>query len=60
MLKQFSVFQLAQLGRDLGIALVCFFFSVQSVIGFLIVARKEIQKRLFIRSERKSKKGIKR
>lgn len=44
----------APFARDLGIALVCFFFSAQAIIGVLISFRKMIQKYLFIRSEKKS------
>lgn len=56
-MKQFNVFQIAELMRDFGIGAVCFFFSVSNVVAVLVGIRKFIQKRLFIRREaRKHKK----
>jgi len=55
-MKQFDVFQIAQLLRDFGIAAVCIFFSISNVISVLVGIRKWIQKRLFIRREGKRKK----
>lgn len=56
MMKQFDVFQIAQLLRDFGIAAVCIFFSISNVISVLVGIRKWIQKRLFIRREGKKHK----
>ena len=54
MMKQYDIFKLAEVARDLGIFSVCLFFSLSNLIGVLVGIRKFIEKRLFIRRQNKS------